>query len=82
MTSTSNMNIKEIIKVTPKDHAEDDVRWEVDGEVKGYGYRSKEGDKEIGLIRCPLCLRENYSMNVSSGLCTWCPFDANNLKSI
>ena len=31
----------------------------------------------IALCRCPKCGRENYCMNVLSGICTWCGFDAN-----
>ena len=29
------------------------------------------------LIRCPKCARENYSMNVASGICTWCGYNGN-----
>ncbi len=32
---------------------------------------------KIALERCPKCGRENYIMNVLSGRCTWCGFDAN-----
>lgn len=32
---------------------------------------------KIALERCPRCGRENYIMNVLSGICTWCGFDAN-----
>ena len=34
-------------------------------------------DGKIYLVRCPKCGRENYAPNVSSGICTWCGFDAN-----
>lgn len=29
------------------------------------------------LVRCPKCGRENYALNVASGICTWCGYDAN-----
>ena len=29
------------------------------------------------LIRCPKCHKENYALNVASGICTWCGFDIN-----
>ena len=29
------------------------------------------------LVRCPRCGRENYAVNVASGICTWCGYDAN-----
>lgn len=47
------------------------VRW--DG--KGYGFKKIDGT--YALIRCPACGKENYALNVLSGKCTWCPFDAN-----
>lgn len=28
------------------------------------------------LTRCPECNRENYALNVSKGICTWCGYDA------
>jgi ribosomal protein L37E len=31
----------------------------------------------IYLVRCPECKMENYAMNVSSGMCTWCGYNAN-----
>lgn len=34
-------------------------------------------DNMLALIRCPECHKENYAMNVLSGICTWCGFDAN-----
>lgn len=71
------------IVITPKDvtHDSDDVRWlNESAEHVGYGYIPKSKGKrlsKISLIRCPACHRENYAMNVPSGFCTWCPFDAN-----
>jgi len=59
----------------------DDVRWtDAKGESRGYGFIGKKKDKKIALMRCPACNRENYAMNVSSGMCTWCPFDSNNVS--
>ncbi len=28
------------------------------------------------LIRCPECGKENYALNVITGICTWCGYDA------
>ena len=33
--------------------------------------------ERIAMIRGPSCGRENYCMNVLSGICTWCGYDAN-----
>ena len=52
----------------------DDVRFYVYGEEKGFGFLPK-GDKTLALVRCPLCGRENYALNVLSGQCTWCEFN-------
>lgn len=50
-----------------------DIRFEVDGEIKGYGFTDEEMTY-IALQRCPICDMENYAANVLSGRCTWCPF--------
>lgn len=50
-----------------------DVRFDVDGAEKGFGF-TDENKTYIALTRCPLCERENYAMNVMSGICTWCGF--------
>ena len=42
---------------------------------RGLWWRETTG--RIALCRCPKCGRENYCMNVLSGICTWCGFDAN-----
>ena len=34
------------------------------------------------LVLCPKCHRENYAMNVSVGICTWCGYDLNIHKII
>lgn len=37
------------------------------------------GTKDLLLIRCPKCGKENYALNVSRGICTWCGYDAHEL---
>lgn len=44
-------------------------------EGKGFGYETEEGKR--CMIRCFECGRENYVATVSSGLCAWCGFNAN-----
>lgn len=34
-------------------------------------------DSQLYLYRCPKCGRENYILNVSLGICTWCGYNAN-----
>jgi ribosomal protein L37E len=59
-----------------KEVKNNDVYWSKDEQkTRGYGYVID--DTHVGLIRCPECGRENYMMNVTSGQCTWCPFNAN-----
>ena len=33
-------------------------------------------DGDVYLIRCTKCGRENYAVNVASGICTWCGYNA------
>jgi ribosomal protein L37E len=40
-----------------------------------YGFVGKNDN--VYLTKCPKCLLENYAMNVSSGICTWCGYDGN-----
>ncbi len=56
-----------------------DIYWFKDKKHVGSGFICKEGERKghICVLRCPACQRENYGMNVLSGFCTWCPFDAN-----
>lgn len=63
---------KEIFE-NKKNPDEVDIRWKG---TRGYAFLDKETG-EIGLIRCPKCGMENHAMNVMSGICTWCGFDAN-----
>jgi ribosomal protein L37E len=39
-------------------------------------FRDKSGN--VYLVRCPECGRDNYTINIASGMCTWCGFDGNN----
>lgn len=45
----------------------------------GNGFLTKEG--KIAMVRCFECGRENYAMNVLSGRCTWCGYNANKALS-
>ena len=33
-------------------------------------FRDDEGD--LFLVKCFVCKRENYALNVALGICTWC----------
>jgi ribosomal protein L37E len=44
--------------------------------INGLGYIGKIRST-IGLIKCPVCNRENYALNVTTGICTWCGFNLN-----
>jgi hypothetical protein len=75
------MKIKLIIEKQPENYDHDLVRFDVDDEVKGLGFiPRKPDDQTIALERCPICGRENYAMNVSSGQCTWCEFNTNQVE--
>lgn len=39
-------------------------------------------DGRAFLVQCPACDMENYTMNVSIGICTWCGYDLNEHKKI
>jgi len=45
--------------------------------AKGVEYYPE--NNTILLIRCPKCGKENYALNVASGICTWCGFNAKTL---
>jgi len=64
------------IKVLPtqENFDSDDFRFEIEGELKGFGFIVKK-DSQIGLTRCPKCGQENYAMAVLSGTCAWCGFN-------
>jgi ribosomal protein L37E len=46
---------------------------------KGLGYR-KLSDNTLGMLRCFECGTENYVLQVSSGICYCCGFNANKLR--
>ncbi len=65
-----------IIKLVlhPQPDCEDiDVRFGIDGKEKGFGFTDKD-KTYIALVRCPMCEKENYAMNVITGVCSWCGF--------
>lgn len=64
------------IQKTPDTHDSDDICFMDDeGNKIGFGYMGKE-DKNVGLMRCPECKRENYALAAMSGCCAFCGFDA------
>lgn len=72
--------IKVILYKNPENYDSDDIRFQVDGSLKGFGFISRNPDeKTIALIRCPICNKENYAFNVSSGECSWCDFSTKDL---
>lgn len=56
------------------------VKDKKDEEIAERGAGFMTDKKMIGLTRCPMCGYENYAMNVLTGKCTWCPFDANKIS--
>lgn len=42
---------------------------------KGSGFVMDDGRRAV--IRCPECGRENYCLNVTSGICCWCGHNEN-----
>lgn len=70
-----------VIEKQPDNYDHDLVRFNVDGEIKGFGFIArKPDDQTIALEKCPLCGRENYAMNVASGQCTWCEFNTSQVS--
>lgn len=60
---------------TPDTSDSNDVRWIDQGGVeRGFGYMSKQGDKSIHIVRCPMCENENY---LHQTICITCGFDPN-----
>ena len=43
---------------------------------KNANFKLKDSGKRA-LVRCCDCHKENYPLNVLSGVCTWCGFDIN-----
>lgn len=64
-------------KVSKKAHEDGshDVRFSVDDDEIGFGYKSSDGT--ICMVRCPNCDTENYSVVVATGTCAWCSFNPN-----
>lgn len=69
------------IRVNPQNYDHDDVSFYTDDgeQLNGHGFLPRDGDQTIGLVRCPVCQKENYALNVSTGTCYACGFDANTL---
>lgn len=44
---------------------------------KGKGFGFKRDNGKLAMIRCFDCGKENYAMNILSGYCTWCGYNAN-----
>jgi hypothetical protein len=57
------------------------IRWLVDGESRGYGRLQTDGTYTLQKCPQPECGLENYALNVLQGICTWCGFDANEVKN-
>ncbi len=69
--------IKMEIELTPDSYDSDKVRFLLNDEQVGYGYRGKK-DQVIRLMSCPQCRRENYALQrAASGSCAFCGFDPN-----
>lgn len=66
------------IKQTPETHDTNDVWWYEVGKTEyvGHGYQSKK-DGKLFIERCPMCEKENYAINIPTGTCAWCGYDAN-----
>jgi len=43
------------------------------------GVEYYEDTNDLLLLRCPKCGKENYALNVLTGRCTWCGYDAHEL---
>ena len=42
-------------------------------------WHDKNGEDTLLLIRCPKCRRENWTLQVATGTCSWCGYDAHEL---
>lgn len=74
MAKEEKITIKQL--ETPDHFDNTEIKFEVDGKLIGFGFIIKK-TKEIGLIRCPECGKENYGPNVTTGICSFCGFNAN-----
>ena len=50
----------------------------MDKKLKGKNFRK---DGKTYCIQCQKCGRENYAMNVTTGICTWCGEDHNSYNN-
>lgn len=67
-----------LVHKTGDEKDSDDVRFFFRGEeVRGFGYRGKDVDSIVCIIKCPDCGAENYGPAVASGRCAWCGFNPN-----
>ncbi|MDO8669595.1 MAG: hypothetical protein Q7K65_04855 [Candidatus Buchananbacteria bacterium] len=71
------MKMKIITLATPAEYDHTEITFEVDGRIGGSGFIGKGKDQRLGLIKCPVCQKENYAVSVSSGVCVFCDFNAN-----
>jgi len=74
------MNKEKINSTYGKNKRITQEEWYADdkGITTKWGFYSEEG--EAYLIKCPICKKENYAMNISSGVCVWCGHKEKNLK--
>lgn len=79
LKKAEHYNFKTEIEIRNKGDSDDIYYYNKEKTLVGHGFIPKKGERKghICIVRCPACERENYSMNVSSGYCTWCPFNAN-----
>ena len=48
-------------------------------EILAPGVEFYPEDGTILMIKCPECGRENWALQVASGICAWCGFDGKEL---
>ena len=72
------MGLEISIGQTPEAYDSNHVVWldEDSRHVLGSGYQGKE-DGRLHVLRCPMCSKENYALQVAIGSCAWCRFDPN-----
>ena len=66
------------IHKNPRDYDHDNIEF-IGMPFKGDGFIGKKS-REIGLVRCPKCGRENYSMAVMSGVCSSCGYSVHEIN--
>ena len=79
-----NNEIDSVVRRESRDTSSGDDYYFFDkkGNHIGTGFIPNKGRREgkICLTRCPICRKQNYAMNVISGICKWCNFDANHWR--